>query len=182
VIVHGYRPEALDRLGLGTERRHELRPGLIDVSLDAFGWTGPWSTRRGFDSLVQLSSGIADAGMVAAGIDKPKSLPVQALDHATGYLLAAAAVRGLRHRRTTGEGVVARCSLARTATMLIDGPRGSLDESFDPPSPERMGEAIEQTSWGPALRIHAPVEIGGVPPAWELPATALGMHSPRWTE
>ena len=90
VLVHGYRSDALDRLGLGMARRRALRPGLVDVALDAYGWSGPWRARRGFDSLVQMSCGIADAGMRQPGRDRPTPLPVQALDHATGYLLAAA--------------------------------------------------------------------------------------------
>jgi crotonobetainyl-CoA:carnitine CoA-transferase CaiB-like acyl-CoA transferase len=60
VLVHGYRPTVLDRLGFDAATRCALSPGLIDVSLDAYGWTGPWAARRGFDSLVQMSSGIAD--------------------------------------------------------------------------------------------------------------------------
>ncbi len=96
VLVHGYRPDALETLGLDTLLRRETRPGLVDVSVNAYGWTGPWRNRRGFDSLVQMSVGIADAGMTAVGRDRPTPLPVQALDHATGYPLAAAAVRGLK--------------------------------------------------------------------------------------
>jgi hypothetical protein len=99
VLVHGYRPDALARLGLGSEMRRQARPGLIDVSLDAYGWTGPWCGRRGFDSLVQMSAGIADEGMRRFGKDRPTPLPVQALDHATGYLMATAVVRALRRRR-----------------------------------------------------------------------------------
>ncbi|HWL30107.1 MAG TPA: CoA transferase, partial [Burkholderiaceae bacterium] len=90
VLVHGYRPDALERMGLGADTRQRLRPGLVDVSLDAYGWSGPWMGRRGFDSLVQMSCGIAHTGMLAYGRDQPTPLPVQALDHATGYLMAAA--------------------------------------------------------------------------------------------
>jgi crotonobetainyl-CoA:carnitine CoA-transferase CaiB-like acyl-CoA transferase len=97
-----YRLDALARLGLGAEVRRQARPGLIDVSLDAYGWTGPWRGRRGFDSLVQMSAGIADEGMRRFGKDRPTPLPVQALDHATGYLVAAAVVRGLTTRLATG--------------------------------------------------------------------------------
>src|SRR5262249_13189705 len=99
VLVHGFRGDALDRLGYGADVRADIRPGLVDVSLDAYGWTGPWAGRRGFDSLVQMSAGIAAEGMRAYGKDRPTPLPVQALDHATGYLLAAAALRGLARRR-----------------------------------------------------------------------------------
>jgi crotonobetainyl-CoA:carnitine CoA-transferase CaiB-like acyl-CoA transferase len=74
VLVHGYRSDALDGLGLGADLRSEQRPCLVDVSLDAYGWSGPWRTRRGFDSLVQMSVGIADAGRRAAGSDRPVPL------------------------------------------------------------------------------------------------------------
>ena len=102
VLVHGYRPDALVRLGLDTEARRRIRPGLVDVSLDAYGWTGPWRDRRGFDSLVQMSAGIAAEGMRRFGADRPRPLPVQALDQATGYIMAAAATAGLTRRMTTG--------------------------------------------------------------------------------
>ena len=73
----------------------DVRPGLVDVSLDAYGWTGPWAARRGFDSLVQMSSGIAEAGHGRGRAPATRCrCPVQALDHATGYLLAAAALTG----------------------------------------------------------------------------------------
>ncbi len=62
VLVHGYRPGALDGLGYGAAARQSLAPGLVEVCLDAYGWTGPWAGRRGFDSLVQMSCGIAQAG------------------------------------------------------------------------------------------------------------------------
>jgi crotonobetainyl-CoA:carnitine CoA-transferase CaiB-like acyl-CoA transferase len=92
VLVHGYRRDALEALGLDAAARQAIRPGLMDVSLNAYGHSGPWANRRGFDSLVQLSSGIAAAGMVWRSSDRPVSLPVQALDHATGYLMAAAVI------------------------------------------------------------------------------------------
>ena len=119
VMIHGYRPDALARLGLDADRRRALNPALVDVSLDAYGWTGPWHGRRGFDSLVQMSTGIADAGMRAAGSDRPVPLPCQAIDHATGYLMATAALRGLTERYASGVGSSARASLARTARVLV---------------------------------------------------------------
>src|SRR5690606_14976535 len=79
VLVHGYRSDALEKLGLGETRRRELNPGLVDVCLDAYGWTGDWRARRGFDSLVQMSSGIAHAGMTLLNKPIPTPLPVQAL-------------------------------------------------------------------------------------------------------
>src|SRR3546814_15270290 len=63
VLGHGYRADALERLGLSQAERQRIRPGLVDICLNAYGWTGPWRLRRGFDSLVQMSSGLAEAGM-----------------------------------------------------------------------------------------------------------------------
>ena len=124
VLVHGYRPGALDGLGLDAAWRGAVRPGLVEVSLNAYGWHGPWAGRRGFDSLVQMSCGMADAGMRGLGADRPTALPVQALDHATGYIMAAAAVRGLADLLARGTGGGVRASLARTAALLVGLPPG----------------------------------------------------------
>jgi hypothetical protein len=180
VLVHGYRPGALDALGLGDSVRDALRPGLIDVSLDAYGWSGPWKGRRGFDSLVQMSTGIADRGRIWSGGEKPHPLPFQALDQATGYLMAACVVEGLTRRMTTGEGTRARCSLARTAHFLIE--RGGDAVEGDPASlrDAPTGDGIEETSWGPAKRVASPVVITGAPMRWAFPAVELGSDSPSW--
>jgi CoA-transferase family III len=180
VIIHGYRPDALERLGLGAAMRRSARPGLIDVSLDAYGWTGPWTGRRGFDSLVQMSSGIADEGMRRAGADIPKPLPVQALDHATGYLMAAAAVRGLSARRASGKGSLARVSLARTAALLTSVAAPPDAPALTKPDDGDYGASAEATAWGPARRLRPPVTVEGAPMRWDIPAGAMGSSPPRW--
>ena len=179
VLVHGYRPGALAGLGLDADWRAALCPGLVDVSLCAYGWSGPWADRRGFDSLVQMSTGIAEAGMRVFAPDRPAPLPVQALDHATGYIMAAAAIRGLTVRSTQGRGMSARASLARTAALLVGlAPDGSGD--LAPESADDVAEAMEPTAWGPARRLRPPCAIKGAPLAWDLPATALGSGQAGW--
>ena len=74
-MVHGLRSDAMDRLGFGRTRRREINPSLVDVSHDAYGFTGPWSRRRGFDSLVQMSCGIADRGRQATEGEPGPSAP-----------------------------------------------------------------------------------------------------------
>jgi hypothetical protein len=175
VVVHGYRPGALAALGFGTDALQRIRPGLIEVSLDAYGWSGPLAGRRGFDSLVQMSTGIADAGMTRGGADRPVPLPVQALDQATGYLLAAAALTALTHRRETGIGRSARLSLARTAHLLL----GRIGEGDHSPFPGALETTPEETSWGPARRIRPPFEIEGAV-LHASPARALGLDAPGW--
>ena len=183
VLVHGLRADALDRLGIDAATRRSRNPGLIDVGLNAYGWSGPWRTRRGFDSLVQMSSGIAAAGALWAGRTVPTPLPVQALDHATGYLLAAAALTGLRLRREQGCGSTWRLSLARTAQLLLDHV-GDVDRDGAPsPTPDvwaRPDVVLELGGWGPLRRLPSPVRVGGLSWRWSSPAGRLGGDRASW--
>ncbi|HEY8287674.1 MAG TPA: CoA transferase [Acetobacteraceae bacterium] len=182
VLVHGYRSDALSGLGLDHARRRAIRPGLVDVALDAYGWTGPWRARRGFDSLVQMSSGIADAGMRGLGKDRPHPLPVQALDHACGYVVAATALAGLTRRMETGHGCTARTSLARIAALLVGGSRSPDEVVLAPESADDVSEKVESTGWGPAYRIRPPVVVSGTPLQWDRPAGPLGTSSAAWLQ
>jgi hypothetical protein len=179
ILLHGYRADALEHLGFGAERRRQLAPGLIDVCLNAYGWSGPWQNRRGFDSLVQMSSGIAEAGQRWQQADKPTPLPMQALDHATGYLLAASALKLLTERLRNGRSGSARLSLARTAKLLIESGSGTT-EALRAEDEQDQQVLVEQTPWGPAHRLRVPVKISGTPLQWALPATDLGSHQPQW--
>jgi hypothetical protein len=191
VLVHGYRPAALQRLGYGEPFRRALNPGLIDVALDAYGWTGPLSGRRGFDSLVQMSCGIAQHGRRMQGASKPVPLPVQALDHATGYLVAAAVLRGLLFRLTDNRAVQARLSLARTAKLLVDASSDGFDgapagsaaataQALAPAGDVDLSPLVEHTEWGAARRLLPPVTVSGAPMAWDRPAASLGSSPPRF--
>ncbi len=180
VLVHGYRPDALNRLGLDTAERRRIRPGLIDVSLDAYGWSGPWRGRRGFDSLVQMSSGIAAEGMRHYAAGRPRPLPVQALDHATGYIMAAAVVRGLTRRLTEGVGSGTRTSLARTAALLTAAPRADCAAAFAEATDTDYSADIEVTGWGPARRMKPPLAVDGCVMRWDFPANPLGSSEPVW--
>jgi len=180
ILVHGYRPGALDDLGLGEGERRRIRPGLIEVTLDAYGWSGPWKRRRGFDSLVQMSCGIAEAGMRLLGRDRPTPLPVQALDHATGYLMAFAAVSAIAHRLKTGRSVRARLSLARTAGLLARYPCAFDEGGFAEEDEGDLSGESEQTGWGPARRLKPPMAIEGVSLLSARPAMPLGAHEAAW--
>ncbi len=180
ILVHGLRPGALDGLGLGAQQRRRIRPGLIDVSLDAYGHAGPWAARRGFDSLVQFSCGIAARGMAWRQAGAPVSLPVQALDHATGYLMAAAVVRALTQRLRAGQAWSARVSLARTAELLFAHPGEAADAPFVEAAQAELAQGIEATAWGPARRLHPPAVVAGAPMRWDTPAVALGSAQPQW--
>lgn len=181
VLVHGYRADALDRLGFGDEVRRASNPGLIDVSLNAYGWRGPWKHRRGFDSLVQMSSGIAHDGMLWANETKPYPLPTQALDHGTGYLMAYAVLMALE-KAVRGESVCsARLSLARTGhalTTLYDRP---TDEETDVTlEPEDFQDTPEESPWGPANRLRPPLTYSDLDMRWDLPSCLFGSSHADW--
>ncbi len=170
VVVTGYRPGALDRFGLSPDALRERRPGLVVAQLCAWGWTGPWARRRGFDSLVQAACGIA----AIEGGDRPGALPAQALDHGTGYLLAAAVLRAL----TDGGGRHVRFSLAGTASWLLNDVR---------PVPEE-GPAHDPDPWvaefpspyGSLRHALSPVHYAGGPVDWVGPPSSWGADAPRW--
>ncbi|MDA7427897.1 CoA transferase [Primorskyibacter aestuariivivens] len=179
LLLHGYRPGALEGLGYDPQTRHRLNPGLIDVSLSAYGRAGPWNERRGFDSLVQMSCGIASEGQRISGADGPVPLPVQALDHGTGYLVAATALRALA-RRAKGVILRAELSLARTAETLM-----KTDGSLTPDEPIKqtdsdLSQYIEQTAWGPARRFLPSLKVNERAPAWPIPSGPVRRHAPRW--
>ena len=181
VLVHGYRADALARLGYGSAERRALNPALIDVSLCAYGWTGPWALRRGYDSLVQMSCGIAAAGRDWQHSEQPVPLPVQALDHATGYLMAAAVIRGLTDRLREGRILSARLSLARTACLLTEYPAVACEPLYTGVREADYDTAPEPTAWGPGLRLRPPLRIGDLRLHWPRPATRLGSASAAWS-
>lgn len=128
VFVQSFRPGALARKGFSSEDLAAIRPGIVVVSLSAYGHAGPWRERRGFDSLVQMACGIA----AHAGMDRPRPLPAQALDHGSGWLAAYGAMTALHRRATEGGSWHVRLSLARTAEWLHDlgrqdGPMSEVD-------------------------------------------------------
>src|SRR5690606_5310457 len=118
IFVQGYRPGALESVGFGPQDVARIRPGIVYVSLSAYGDSGPWAQRRGFDSLVQTATGFNHAEAQAAGSDRPKPLPMQILDHASGYLMAFGAQVALARQATEGGSWRVRVSLAQTARWL----------------------------------------------------------------
>jgi len=177
VLVTGYRPGALTRYGLTPEDVVRRRPGMVVASLSAWGDIGPWGDRRGFDSIVQAATGIA---MVeSADGTTPGALPAQALDHATGYLLAAAVMHALA-RRLTGEetGVHVQMSLARTAHWLLDARRPDAPGGM--PAVDEL--LLERDTSSGRLRYPPPaVQIADGPDDWATVGGRWGSDAPRWS-
>ncbi|MFI2199206.1 CoA transferase [Streptomyces sp. NPDC020192] len=176
VVVTGYRPGALDRFGLSPEALIARRPGLVVAQVSAWGAYGPWGARRGFDSLVQVATGIA---VTEGSTEEPGALPAQALDHGTGFLLAAAVLRALTERSYDGGGRSVRLALARTAHWLTDGIRPTPADGTPYEGPDAW---LAETD-GPLGRLrHAlpPVAFAGGPEGWAAPPVPWGSSPARW--
>ena len=176
VLVCGYRPGSLDRFGLTDEELIERHPGLVVLRLAAWGHTGPWAMRRGFDSIVQAATGIAHAEGVAG---RPGALPCQLLDHGTGYLAAAAVLDGVRQQQTVGGTHIRTLSLARTATLLIDSydPHASkvVPSSSQDPVLTRLGSVR-----GEVAAVAPPGSIGDQRLQWSPRVTGYLDDEPVW--
>ncbi|WP_378742342.1 CoA transferase [Nocardia brasiliensis] len=165
VLVTGYRPGALEHAGLTAA----MRPGLVHGRVSAWGEVGPWGGRRGFDSIVQAASGISIAEGAPA---VPGTLPAQALDHASGYLLAAGVIDALAARASDGIGRDVRVSLARTASWLLT-------------TPQRTHRHPQAALPDPANAISHAGTITAAPviaeyPAYNWPAPTYGADRPAW--
>ncbi|MER7733269.1 CoA transferase [Streptomyces erythrochromogenes] len=168
-VVTGYRPGALERHGFGARELLERWPGLVVAELCAWGWRAPepWAGRRGFDSLVQAGYGIAAA---CAGPDgAPGVLPAQALDHGTGYLVAAGVMRALAE----GGGRGLRFSLAGTGSWLVrglsDGLAGARAGDGGGDAPYAAEPWLRETGSGYGVLRHAASPFGewaGGPSRW----------------
>jgi len=187
IFLHAYRPGALAARGFSTEELQKLRPGLIEVQLCAYSHAGPWSERRGFDSLVQSASGIAWESALAAGVaqpgGQPGKLPCQALDHATGYLGALVAMAALQRRAREGGGWRSRVSLAQTGHWLQSLPRVEGGMQHPELTPEEIAPWMQSipSSFG-TVHAVAPVEVMPVtPPRFDLPPAPLNAHAPSWS-
>ena len=177
VLVHGYRPGALAAHGLDPVTLAGEHPHLTVVQLSAWGATGPWGERRGFDSLVQAASGIAVA-CAGPGADAPGRLPAQALDHGTGYLVAAAALRGLAQRAQDGRAAHAELALARTAQRLLRAPRGAAPAAGEP-DPAPYLETLPSPR-GEVTLVAPPGRLDGRPLTWPSAPPEHGADAPSW--
>lgn len=182
VFVQGFRPGGLASFGYGPETVAKRRPGIVYVTLSAWGETGPWSSRHGFDSLVQTATGIVAEGSAAKGTEKPAPLPCQALDHSTGYLAAFGAMVGLARRATEGGSWLVRVSLAATGRWL-DG-LGRIDGlSVPDPDLTAVADRLERrpTEFGEMTSVRCAEELPVTPPEFTLPPAPLGSHRCKWT-
>ena len=182
VFSQGYRPQALASLGFSPQDAAQISPGIVYVTLSAYGDAGPWADRRGFDSLVQTATGFNHAEGQAAGVDGPKELPAQMLDHATGYLMAFGAMMARARQSREGGSWHVRVSLAQTGQWLWN--LGRLTDGLK--TEDLKGDAVRPflevvpSGFGPLSSVSHSARLSRTPAFWARPAMPLGSHPPQW--
>jgi crotonobetainyl-CoA:carnitine CoA-transferase CaiB-like acyl-CoA transferase len=182
IVSQGYRPKSIAALGFSPEDAAKINPGIVYVSLSAYGHAGPWAERRGFDSLVQTSTGFNHAEGQAAGGDGPKELPAQMLDHATGHLMAFGAIMAKARQSREGGSWHVRVSLAQTGRWLRN--LGRVADGFK--TEDLRGEAVTPfmeeipSGFGPLRSVSHSAVLSKTPAFWARPAMPLGSHPPQW--
>jgi len=179
VFVQGYRPGGIADLDFGPEENARRRPGIVHVSLSAYGTQGPWAPRRGFDSLVQTAMGFNHAEGEAAGKGKPRPLPIQILDEATGYLMAMGAAAALWRQQREGGSWHVQVSLAQTGQWLRS--LGRIPDGFEVPRPE-IEPWLESAAsgFGELRGMRLSAQLARTPVVWRRPSMPPGSHPARW--
>lgn len=179
VFSQGYRPGGLAARGFGPAELAALRPGIVYVSLTAYGTQGPWAARRGFDSLVQTAMGFNHAEGEAAGDGKPRPLPMQILDEATGYLMAFGAATALRRQQREGGSWHVQVSLAQTGQWLRG--LGRVEGGLAAARPD-IAPLLETSASGfGALRsVRHSAVLARTPADWPRPSMPPGSHAAAW--
>jgi crotonobetainyl-CoA:carnitine CoA-transferase CaiB-like acyl-CoA transferase len=182
IFSQGYRPRSIAALGFSPEDAAKINPGIVYVSLSAYGHLGPWAERRGFDSLVQTCTGFNHAEGQAAGVEGPKELPAQMLDHATGYLMAFGAMMAKARQAREGGSWHVRVSLAQTGRWLWN--LGRVADGFK--TEDMKGETVKSfieeipSGFGPLRSVTHAAILSKTPAFWARPAMPLGSHKPQW--
>jgi crotonobetainyl-CoA:carnitine CoA-transferase CaiB-like acyl-CoA transferase len=182
IFSQGYRPHAIAGLGFAPEEAAKINPGIVYVTLSAYGHARPWAQRRGFDSLVQTATGFNHAEGQAAGVDGPKELPAQMLDHATGYFMAFGAMTAKARQAREGGSWHVRVSLAQTGRWLWNLGRVANGFMTEDLKAETVMPFIEEvvSGFGPLRSVRHSAVLSKTPAFWARPAMPLGSHPAQW--
>jgi crotonobetainyl-CoA:carnitine CoA-transferase CaiB-like acyl-CoA transferase len=117
VVVESFRPGVMDRLGLGYEELKKTHPALIYCAISAFGQTGPYMDRPGYDLMISALGGLM--GVTGNADGEPVKTGVALIDVSTGLHAAIGVLAALHHRTLTGEGQRVDASLLSTELAIL---------------------------------------------------------------
>lgn len=179
VFAESYRPGGITKLGFGPEDVAALRPGIIYLSLDCYGWTGPWADRPGWEQLAQVATGMT----VAQGsAQQPELQPTYPNDYITGFLGALGVLTALLRRAEEGGSYHVRVSLCRTAMWVQD--QGTIPRQVPPPTipPEVIAARLltRPSPFGQLTYLGPVVEYERTPSRWDRMTEPLGASPAVW--
>jgi crotonobetainyl-CoA:carnitine CoA-transferase CaiB-like acyl-CoA transferase len=175
VFTQGYRGGSLARRGFGPEELAALRPGIVAVTINCYGDTGPWCLRPGWEQMAQTVSGMV---IGQGGADHPVLLPAAACDYTTGYLAALGTIAALWRRSHEGGSYHVRVSLCQTARWFTEAPVvagpatgfGDLDSFF----------TASDTPYGRLHHLGPVARLPITPGRWAAPTSPIGTHAAAW--
>lgn len=172
VLLENFRPGALDRLGFGLDRLHELNPGLVVLSITGFGHDGPEGDRAGYDQIAQGEAGLMS---ITGPGGQPTRVGVPIGDLLAGMYGAFGVLAALLDRERTGRGTVVRTSLlaAIVGVHAFQGTRWTV--AGEVPS----GSGNHHPSIAPYGLFHAadsPIQVAvGSESQWRAFAPVVGL-------
>jgi len=177
VFSQGFQWGSLERRGFGPRQVAELRPGIVYVTENAFGYGGPWDGRPGWEQLAQATTGVC---VVQGGDGPPVLAPAAMNDYTTGYFGALGAMMALRRQAREGGSWLVRVSLARTSMWYYD-----LGHDLDPGAATGTGDLSgvmleRETGWGLMRFLRPALRMSETDPYWALPSSPLGSDVARW--
>ena len=182
IFSQGYRPGAIEKLGFGAEELSEVRPGLIYLSINCYGFDGVFSDRGGWEQVAQIMSGLTTEDASMSQIRTPRLLPAAANDYITGYLGAYGALLALARRAREGGSYHVRVSLCQTAMMIYRNGKTHHDNAPHELSVKEIEDLsiVSKTHLGEVKHLAPILDLSETPPFWEMPTPKLGENRARW--
>jgi crotonobetainyl-CoA:carnitine CoA-transferase CaiB-like acyl-CoA transferase len=177
VLIENFRVGTLERLGLGYDVLSKRNPRLIYCSITAFGPTGPYAKRAGYDTVGQAMSGLLG---LLTDFENPKPMGISLSDHLTGMVACYGILGALMARERTGRGQRVETSLLQ-ATMSLMG-ENAARYFEDKVVPARATRARSAQVFGFVDRDGKPfvVHLSSPPKFWQGLARVVGH--PEWID
>lgn len=186
VFSQSYRTGRLARRGFAPEQVADLKPGIIYVSENCYGHSGPWMQKRGYDSNVRAASGVLLVHEQPGDPIDPQRLHYAMHDYGTGCWGAFGVLQALKKRAEIGGSWHVKVSLNQTARWFM-----RLGIPYDPvvaPTQDVLWDMfanyseINESSYGQLQRLRPVIQMSETVPTWQGPTLKPGESEPRWLD
>lgn len=135
VLIESFRPGTRKALGLDYEETRKVNPGLVHCSVTAFGQSGPYEDRPGFESVGQAVSGMLS---LLTDLDAPRMGGLSIAAHVTGVFAAYGVLAALAARSRTGRGQFVDASLLQASLGFMESHLAEFLNGGDPVTPKNF--------------------------------------------